>query len=222
MYSQIRRFSLFKAIIVIATCFLGSNAIAADRWKLAEEIDGIRVFTKQERGNPIKSFKGEMTIKSRLSPLVALMEDASAYPKWLYNCQSAKQIKSISDKESINYLVTKMPWPAKIRDSVVFSKLSQNPKTKQVHIRLSSQANQYPLQKGRVRVVNLTGQWVFTPDHKGNVGIIYEMNIDPAGNLPKWLVNAMSVDLPKNTLNRLREMIKKPKYSTAVSSIIVE
>jgi len=71
-------------------------------------------------------------------------------------------------------------------------------------------------------VVNLTGQWVFTPDHKGNVGIVYEMNIDPAGNLPKWLVNAMSIDLPKNTLSQLREMIKKPKYSTAESSIIVE
>lgn len=211
-----------KSYVGLFLCLFCINVSASNGWKFEEEIEGIRVFTKQEVGNPIKSFRGEMTIKSRLTPLVALLDDVKAYSTWLYNCQSAKQLKAISDNESINYLVTKMPWPAVTRDSVIYTKLNQNLQTKQIVIDLLSRPNQYPIQNGKVRIINLFGRWVLIPDNKGNLSVIYEMNIDPAGNLPKWLVNSMSIDFPKQTLLKIKQRIKDAKYQKAVLKNIQE
>ena len=47
------------------------------------------------------------------------------------------------------------------------------------------------------------------------------MTIDPGGNVPKWIVNSMVVDLPFKTLLGLREIMKEAKYvNTNITGII--
>ena len=41
-----------------------------------------------------------------------------------------------------------------------------------------------------VRIQNMKGRWLLTPiaNDKSNIKIEYEMDLDPGGNIPKWLV----------------------------------
>lgn len=210
--------SLFLCIFVLLT-----PPIYADKsWNFAQESDGIRVYTKVDKGNPVRSFKGEVTLETNLNTVIAVLDDTQAYPRWLYNCISAKQLKDISPNETLNYIHTAMPWPAVSRDSIIYSKQKQDPKTKKITIELSSRPEALSKKKGVVRIQNLKGRWILTPTKNGQVKIVYEMNVDPGGNLPKWLVNTMSVDLPMNTLNNLRDMVKEPKYRDAKLESIQE
>jgi hypothetical protein len=79
-----------------------------------------------------------------------------------------------------------------------------------------------PLKQGMVRIQSLTGQWLLTPLTKGDVSVTYEMSVDPGGNIPKWLVNLMAVDLPFNTLQKLRNIVKEARYVNARMGNIID
>jgi len=188
---------------------------AANDWKLEKNENNIQVYLRNTPGSAVKSFMGKTRIKSNVSTLVSVLSDTASYPRWLFNSKSAKIIEKQSEDIQTHYLVTKMPWPVTERDSVILSKRTQNPSNKRVEITLNSKPAQVPLVEGKVRIKNLKGRWVFTPINNNEVDVMYEMSVDPGGNIPKWVVNAMTVDLPYYTLKNLSKISKEAKYANA-------
>jgi len=191
-------------------------------WKLSKQDNGIKVFVRSSPNSPIKSFKGEVTIKSRLIPLVAILEDAAALPRWMHQTKSALLLKEVNQSSSYVYVVSEMPWPVKDRDSITLANLTQNKQSKQIQITMKSVPNYIKNQAGRLRIKELKGKWILTPQGKGLTKVIYEMRVDPGGSLPKWLVNTLSIDMPFHTLNNLRREVKSNKYQQAKRSYILE
>lgn len=208
--------------LIVISIFAFPTANAKSSWKLNKKEDGIQVYVQDAQGSQTQSFKGIVTIPGRLSALVAILGDIQTYPQLLFKCKSASLLEEVSNTESYNYIVTKMPWPVENRDTVVHSVLQQNKQTKQVEIKLNAAPKKIANKSGLVRINKMTGRWLFTPTGKGNVVVEYELNVDPGGNLPKWLVNSMSVDIPFHTLKNLRELAKKPVYQNAILSFIIE
>ena len=99
--------------------------------------------------------------------------------------------------------------------------LKQNKKTKQIVISLIATPNFHPLQANLVRVKTLTGHWILTPKGNGKVSVSNEMMINPAGNLPQWIVNQFAVNSPFHTLSNLQKMLQKPKYKKAKFNRII-
>ena len=97
-----------------------------------------------------------------------------------------------------------------------YSIVSQDPKTLTVTISLTGKPDYIPPVPKTVRVPKMTGMWTFTPMGTGDVMVVYQMHNEPGGSLPPGIANMASVDLPYNTLLRLRELIKQEKYATAV------
>lgn len=202
---------LFFSLLLFASNVLEANS----EWRLEKDEEGIKVYLRDTAGNPVKSFKGTMMVDGSLSSIISVIDDTPSYTRWLYNCRSAKNIKRISDTQTVNYVVTDMPWPVVDRDLIVLSKLAQDPATKRVEIKLQAAPKILAKVANMVRIEKMHGRWLLTPTAKNKINIIYEMNIDPGGNIPKWLINSMAVDLPFNTLQKLRNIIKEDKYASA-------
>lgn len=211
-----------KSLIAFSFIFSVFTTQAKNQWTLSKEGNGIQVFVRSIPHSPIKAFKGEITIKSRLTPLVALLEDSAALPRWMYQTKSAKTLKKVNQTSSYVYVVTDMPWPVLDRDSISLAKLTQNKQSKQVLITMKSAPNYIKNKPKHLRIKDMQGKWVFQPLGKGMTKVIYEMRVDPGGNLPKWLVNALSVDMPFHTLNKLRLEVKSNKYQKAKRAYILE
>lgn len=209
------------ACFIFISVFIFNTAQAENAWVLSKEAEGIQVFVRDTPGSKIKSFKGVVSVPGRLTALIALLEDTKVYPRFLFNCKSGSSLKEVSDFESYKYIVTNMPWPVKDRDAIVHSLMKQNKKTKQVEIKLMAVPKYKALKPGRVRISKMAGRWVFTPEKNG-VRVVYEMSVDPGGNLPKWIVNAMVVDMPFYTLKNLRSLVKQPVYQNTKRSYILE
>ncbi len=205
----------------ILVCLLWTHAtFAKSTWVLSKHSNGIKVYVRDTPGSVIKSFKGEVTVNATLTALVALIDDTKVYPQFFYQCKSAQNIKQVGNNQSYKYITTGMPWPVKDRDTIVHSVISQNKKTKQVEVKMKAAPTLMPIKSGRIRIKKMSGRWLLIPMGK-STKVIYEMTVDPAGSLPKWLVNTMSTDMPFNTLKNLRTLIKNPKYQKAAHTFIV-
>ena len=210
-------------VLLLSFLLLVSSLVKANtQWHLDKDEEGIQVYLRDSTGFALKSFKGAMTVNRSLSSLIAVIEDTSSYPRWLHNCRSAKTLKHIDDTKVINYVVTDMPWPVADRDVIVSSTLTQNKANNRVEIKLIAKSKFIPKVAGKVRIEKMQGRWLLTPIDKDKVNVIYEMSIDPGGNIPKWVVNAMAVDLPFYSLKKLRKISKEEKYATAKIKGILE
>ena len=216
--------NLLKNLFIVSLFFssgLSSCLYADNIWKQNKNEDGIRVFTKDVQGSALKAFRGVVSIPARLSSIVAVIDDTSIYLKLFHNATYAKDLMRISENEAYKYMITALPWPAKNRDSIIRSNFKQNKKSKIVQITMKSVPNYIPSKPGLVRIQRMTGRWLLVPEGN-NVKVFYEMNVDPSGSLPTWLVNAMSIDLPFITLKNLRELVKQEKYKKVKSSFILD
>ncbi len=223
---MITKFSLSVLItVLLITGPVNAKESSKNSWQLTKHEEGIEVYIRNIPNSPLKMFKGIITVPATLSSLVTMLNDTKAMPRLLHNCIRAKKLKEAGPISTI-HLVTKMVWPVKTRDSVVYSVFSQDKKTKKIVITVQAKPNYIPLTKGMVRVQHMSGAWVLMPVIKdgkqtANVKVSYELSINPGGNVPKWMVNALAVDFPFYTLKNLRNLIQLPAYKNAINKNIV-
>jgi hypothetical protein len=51
--------------------------------------------------------------------------------------------------------------------------------------------------------------WVITPLAAGGISLAAEMHADPAGPIPAWLLNWLSVEAPITTLQKIKGILEK-------------
>lgn len=218
---MIKKTALLVALLL--SCIMIVDASAQSDWKLKKKKNGIEVYVRDVPGSKLQEFKGTMYLeKTRLSSLMAAFDDTLSYTTWMYECIDAKLLKQVNFFERVHYLVTHAPWPVWNRDLVSFSIVRQDPKTLTITISLTGRPDYIPPVPNRVRIPKMTGLWIFTPTGAGDVMVSYQMHNEPGGSLPAGIANMATVDLPYNTLMRLRELIKQEKYATAAYAQVKE
>lgn len=212
----------FFLVLAVGYLVAGGYADAPAEFALEKDKNGVKVYTRKIEGSALKEFKGVTAIKTSLASLVALLDDTDALPQWLHNCGAAKLVQNINVAERITYTTVKAPWPVSDRDTVSYSKIVQDPKSKVVTVYLKGLADRYPLQSGKVRVPSMKGFWQFIPNKSGYVTIIYQLHSEPGGSIPDALANSTATDMPYHTLLNMHKIVKEEKYQGAKLSQIKE
>ncbi|MCF6190419.1 MAG: START domain-containing protein [Cocleimonas sp.] len=215
------RIKITQWVLMIAIFSVGIVE-AKSSWELSKQADGIQIYTRDTPNSKLKSFRADVIIPTRLTSLVAVLEDTTVFPRLFHNCKSAKSLKKVGHNEFYNYIVTGMPWPVNSRDLIAHSIISQDRKTKRIDIIINSKSNMVPQKSGIVRVKHLVGRWEFMPLKNGTTKVTYELNLEPSGNIPAWLVNLLIVDTPFYTLLNLRKLVKEPIYMNAKRRYIID
>lgn len=206
-----------KAII---TLLLASLSASASDWKLERDRNGIKVYTRRVEGIAFKQYKGIVNLKAPLPTVIAVIEDIEAAPEWVDSCKRMELVERISPTESYTYNYVPAPWPVKDRDAVVHNVITQDTKTFVVTIKQKAAPDKKARIKKAVRVERIEGLWTLTPQKDGSTELIYQVLSDPGGGLPAWLVNAVAISQPFNTLESLQDMVKKDTYKNAAFDFI--
>ena len=173
-------------IIVILLCARAFGLQKQNGWELQKNEGGIEVYTRVTPDSDFKEFQGIMYVTGvRLSGLLAVFDDTSSYPNWMYNCIEAKLLKKIDAFKRYTYFAIKVTWPASDRDNVVYAEISQDAKTLAVTISLTGMPDYLPPQGGRVRIPAMKTTWLFQPMESGAVKIVYQSKSNPGGNIPR-------------------------------------
>lgn len=191
-------------------------------WKLRTDKNGIRVYSKQVPGSRINALRVESDFAASASQLVAVILDINTSTDWLYGTKSATLLKTVSPAEVYYYSEVSFPWPASNRDFVAHIKVNQNPATKVVNVHAENVAALVPEKPGIVRVKQSIGNWYITPLDRNHIHVQYELQVDPAGALPAWLVNMLSTKGPFESFKNLRTQLERPVYASARFNFIAD
>ena len=118
-------------------------------------------------------------------------------------------IKAIGDRKFIVYNVTNAPWPVSDRDVLVESEATYDKASRTVTIDMKSiESPDVPKVNGLVRMPRLIGKFTLRSVNDKVTHVTYEIDADPGGMLPHWLVRMASKDIPYITLTNLRDRVK--------------
>jgi len=196
-----------RLILLTLALILSGSVHAEEPWQLAHEEAGIQVYLRDVPGSKYQSFRGVATIKADVRTLSDLQENLRVACKWLYACADMRLLKVEGDDTWV-YLTTALPWPAGTRDMVLKVHSERGDDGSLVR-HLSAVPGMVPRESGQVRVTRLQGVWQMMPKGERETEVTYEMQADPAGDIPAWLANQFVIDAPMITLKTLRAVAER-------------
>jgi hypothetical protein len=188
-------------IIFIAVISMGGSA---EKWTHEFTKDGISVYTKDVPGSPLRAFMAEGDVKASLESVNRILCDNPRQIEWVPDCIVSRDIMKISPDTVISYNETKA-FAVNNRDVLVKTRIIKG-RDRIVHeFTAVNRPDLVPEVPGKVRMKDMSGRWVLTPSGAG-AHVIFEVRANPGGNIPVWLANSASRDVPYKTILGLRKM----------------
>lgn len=207
------RFSAFFLIFF----FIGFESVSqAAEWKKISDDDGITVFQKADEQGTGVSFRGETNIPASIESILTIMKNNSLAHEWMPLVVSRKDLKSISQNERIEYTHVGMPWPLTDRYFINRARADQL-ENGQMKIFVQSVETPEPqwLEKDKVLGFLYYSEFLLTPLEGGaKTHMVIEVNSDPKGLIPKFLVNAAQKSWPIKFFTGLTQMLVKAGLTT--------
>lgn len=195
--------STLFSLLFYGTLFAQSNDCV-----LKKSDDGILVYTCKTEGARFKSLKATCTISNTtIDQLVTFLKRVEDFPKWQYKMVSAKVLKQLSDSMVIVRSEIDAPWPVVNRELIVQYSFEQNKQSNKLKIITKTTAYEYPSSDDLVRVPFSHAEWDVTAVGK-DLRISYQMQIDPGGSLPAWVVNMAMAEGPHHTFSNLKKSLE--------------
>ncbi|MCP5208021.1 MAG: hypothetical protein H7A01_12505 [Hahellaceae bacterium] len=192
---------------------LGVNAENLD-WEQVNSMDNISVFVASDKKTGFKVCKVETLTTASVDALVALNTDYKNLVNWMDTAVDISQISTKSRSDYINYFKWASPWPVKDRDSVTRSVLTKRTDGS-VLLKFDSIENIVEESGDYERMNLIDGLWEFVPNENGSTKVVYQIMVDPGGNVPIWLVNMKVTEIPLRTVQKMHEQLKSENYRNA-------
>ncbi|MFZ9982309.1 MAG: START domain-containing protein [Cyclobacteriaceae bacterium] len=182
----------------------------SQNWTLRKDQDSIRVYTAHTDDSKFKRIRTDFTIRAEREKLFDFLLKVDNYTTWQFNTVQSRLIEKISSREVIYYNEVSAPWPVSKRDLVIHLKIEENENSPDFKILTWSEPNILDVRNGIVRVPFSKGEWKVTENKKGVLIVRFEMQIDPGGAIPVWLVNLTSSVAPYYSFKNLKQMLEGP------------
>ena len=192
-----------------------ANAPISDWREIADE-EGIKVYQRDVPGTSFMSFRGVGMVNADIFDVYAVIFDIRNKTSLLANCRDYQLLKYKGLGNLVVYTRTQAPFIfISDRDSVLETQVKfENQKKRIVATFQKTDDSMFPPIADAVRTNAVKGGWILEAQANGSTKITYEVNADPGGLLPAWLVNMGSRKLPLNTIQRMRhQVLEKEAYA---------
>ncbi|MEY3716209.1 MAG: hypothetical protein RL285_84 [Bacteroidota bacterium] len=218
LFSQTMKLLLISALLTASPWLLSPDI----PWSPSKSGHGVKVYTRPVAGTPIKEIKAELELDCSINTAIACLTDIPSYNQWIYQMTEARVIKTISNTEFQVYQRVKTPWPLDDRDVIGHYVLKQDPRSLDVSIITHSVPKILPVVSGVVRVQKNRTTWTIKPLAKNKNKCEYFLLLDPAGEVPAWIINLFISEGPYSSLVKLKQRVHLPKYANTKFAWITE
>jgi len=197
--------SLLLLLLLLAS---GFAAPARADWTLVRDDEGIRVEREDVPGRVLPRLRAVVHIERPVADVVRVIRDVSTHTRWMHHCTGAR---SLGQQGRVLLLYNRISphWAISDRDVVLRSELL--PETGDGSARIEFHATDeidYAPDDSVVRMPLLEGHYDMRPDPGGGTRVEYQVESDPGGAIPGWLVSRTAQNLPWFTLRNLRESVE--------------
>jgi len=196
---------------VVIGCFITFFSVqdfSQNNWEIDKNKDGIKVYTRVEKGSNFKAFKAIVEVDNSIGEIIKILKNVSENTNWYGYTKTSKLLKTENDIQ-YNYVETIFPWPYSNRD-MVYKMSIEKYSSGAVKVLLKGLPNYISKKKGIVRMKKAEGYILLQPNN-GKTEIIYVFHSEPGKNIPAWLANNSIANLPFKTLSGLKKILKEKK-----------
>ncbi len=190
-----------------------SMELSAQNWEFIKEKDGIKIYTRKDGSNTLKSFRGIMDVHADWGKVTNLIGNVKNVDWWDKNLREIKVMTYEKDKFMQYYLVYDAPWPVTDRDLCVEATVSVDPATGIRTIYAVPLSNVIPENPEYVRIKNYWQKWMIQDMKNGTIHLVLEGHVDPGGSVPDWIYNMVITDTPLKIMRGIKERVEKRDMS---------
>lgn len=193
-------------------------------WKVVRESDDIISWSRDNPASRIVEVRTIGTIDAQVPVIEAILRDTTAMKKYLFMCTDAHDIKPADLKSSpdsyYTYFRQGLPWPIWDRFGTghIEFMLYKTPGS------IMGIGRPIPLEydphiKHAIRMTVGDALWILQPNGDHSTEVTYQILADPAGDLPRSVVNMLMKNLGFMTIKNLRKLAKEEPYRSAKTII---
>lgn len=193
-------------LVVFLFFFAGMvNALDGD-WELRRDEAGVKIYSSRVPGSDIKAVRGVVDINGTIVDVEKILKDPRLREEWDSFCKESFLHSSPSQDVQFVYVHHDMPWPVTDRDMLL--KTVWHRSDMEITINGTGTEGILDNKEGMVRVTDVTHNWKLVQIEKNVVKVTTTIHLDPAGPIPSWLLNTLSVQAPFETLKKIKVMVE--------------
>lgn len=207
-----------RRLIIVIAIAIDVNVYAADpikqtpEWQLIDEREGIQVFKQNDDQFATITLRGTATIDAPIQETYDVMKDSSRSPEWVPMVIEKKDLRTLSPTSRIESSLLKMPWPLQNRLFVNIASVEfKADGSYHMSLKGIESPDESYLNKHTVLGIVHHSEFILRPKHENQCELFVEVNTDPKGLVPKWMVNMAQKEWPRNFFLGLRKQILKTR-----------
>lgn len=179
-------------------------------WVPSGEKDGIRVFRRKVPGLAFDAFRGQGVVEAPLGKVLAVLADNTHRTEWVDRLKKSEVLEVVSAHESFIHQVFKLPPLVSNRDYVYHARTYREVGSRRVIVELRSEPHPRAPKPEGIRAELRHSGYILEALDSGRTQVTVEIETDPKGWLPGWLVNLIQKSWPVKTINGIRKQVQKP------------
>lgn len=195
-------------LLALLSAAFGAQA-QQSAWKTIDREHGVTVETKDQPGRDLPTLRGRGIIQGEISHVLAVIMDAEHATEWAEGADECKLLRTINPRDHIIYTRTDTPWPVSDRDIVMRRTVEIIKPGQEFRVRMTCAPKEKPVIDGVVRVVDCDSHFYLRRESDSRTFMEYQINLDPGGSLPEFLVKWASKKVPMNTFVSLEKHVEK-------------
>jgi len=197
-----------RALALLIAALSALPAHAGD-WELVRKDSDLALYEKEMPGSDIVAFKFDGELNAPLDRVATVILDYRRTPEWVDHLEESRMLRKVGPTEFVEYTHIGTPFVMKDRDFVLRVKVELSRLDRKLVITNESTEDPAAPDHGYVRG-NLVGStFVLSAIDAEHTRLTGEINADPMGSVPKWIVNLFQKQWPRTTFDHIQAQLKK-------------
>jgi hypothetical protein len=208
-----RAVSVFQLAVLLCVARPAGAAGGAgvDDWKLLSNDHGITVYSRQTPGSNIVALRGTGTIDAPLWKIASILLDTKRATEWADSLKESRVVRRIGPAAYVEFNHIGLPLILKDRDFVSEVRIDVDPDAKAFALVYKPADDPIVPATHDVRGEIVSGSFRLTSlERERRVSLDAEVQCDPKGAIPAWIVNFFQKSWPRNTFQALQKQAAKP------------
>jgi len=212
-YSALRKLFFSVFLLLLSTqSVLAVVESAEPKWKLEKEKSGVQIYTGNNEGSGLVTYKAVTEVNTRLSNLFNFLQDVNVTTSWLYNLKSIVRLGTKDFYETDYYVIYSTPWPVSDVSAVLRATWQYDQANKLLKNSTVSVDTEQFRDDGYMHIPLIETHNRFQKIGNDKVKLSFQVTIDHGYAVPDLIVDSVSIDTLYETLAGLKKVNYK-KYN---------
>ncbi|HYM24799.1 MAG TPA: START domain-containing protein [Vicinamibacterales bacterium] len=200
-----------SALVAAALWAAVYAAPAGDAWKPVSSEHGVEIYRRTVPGSDVVALKGVGVVDAPVWKIASILLDTKRAPEWADSLKESRVLRRIGPTEYVEYNHIGLPLIIKDRDFVSEVQIEVDPAARTFALVYRPSGDGLASPTHNVRGEILAGRFEAVSLERGaRTRLSAELQADPKGLLPTWIVNMFQRNWPLTTFERLRLQAAKP------------